>query len=767
MHTLNQPAFCIFKNPKSLSTMKRMVLLTGLLLWMGNALAQNVHLQKPEERIELRKARFQTGNDMNWRLPDFDDSKWPLIQTNVNWEIQGYTDYNGYAWYRIRVKIPLSLKMSSYWKDSIRLYLAEIDDVDQVFLNGIKIGQTGSFPEEPAGYISSWNTEREYHLSTRHPAIRWDKDNVIAIRVYDGGGGGGIFSGRPFINMMDISDAISFTTEDRLPETNGFSKNIIISNKSSLTIRGKLKWDFYEGFEYKVYQSGTQSVVLPPNSQQKIMIEAPVKEQPGLNITFVEKSSGRLQGWGQELPYILTPSVSAKPRINGAKITGVRPGAPFLFKIPVSGERPLRYEADNLPPGILLNPATGLLTGSIAEKGDYRVTLRAMNALGKAERVLTIRCGDTLALTPPMGWNSWNCWGLSVNEERVKASAQAMIDKGLANHGWTYINIDDGWEMPNRAADSSIIPNAKFPDMKRLGDWLHERGLKFGIYSSPGRFTCGGFPGSYKNELSDARSYAAWGIDYLKYDLCSYMELLSKDNTLEENQRPYIVMRDALKQQQRDIVFSLCQYGMKEVWKWGGEVNGNLWRTTGDITDTWESMSGIGFGQDKMAPYAGPGRWNDPDMLTVGMVGWGDKLHPSRLTPNEQYTHISLWSLLAAPLLLGCDLSRLDNFTLSLLTNDEVLDINQDPLGQSARRMVHSDSRQVWVKELEGGEKAIGLFNTSQRDYRHLYINWKELGMKIPVSVRDVWRQEAVPLRGDRISFIVPPHGVILLRVKP
>jgi len=285
---------------------------------------------------------------------------------------------------------------------------------------------------------------------------------------------------------------------------------------------------------------------------------------------------------------------------------------------------------------------------------------------------MIVKSGDLIALTPPLGWNSWNAWGLSVDDEKVRAAADAFVDNGLADHGWTFINIDDGWEAPERLPDGSITGNEKFPDFKNLSDYVHSKGLKLGIYSGPGPMTCGGYLASYQHEYQDAATWAKWGIDYIKYDWCSYRNI-AKDNSLEELQKPYILMRKALDAVNRDIVYSLCQYGMGDVWKWGADVGGNLWRTTGDIRDTWASMSGIGFRQDKMSPFASPGHWNNPDMLVVGWVGWGPNLHPTRLTPDEQYTHISLWALLSAPLLIGCDLTRLDDFTLNLLTNDEVL----------------------------------------------------------------------------------------------
>jgi hypothetical protein len=313
-------------------------------------------------------------------------------------------------------------------------------------------------------------------------------------------------------------------------------------------------------------------------------------------------------------------------------------------------------------------------------------------------------------------------------------------------------------------ATGEVRTNQKFPDMKSLGDFLHSKGLRFGIYSSPGPTTCGGFLGSYQHELQDATSYANWGIDYLKYDLCSYTSLLPRNAPVADHQKPYLIMRDALKQQARDIVYSLCQYGIQEVWKWGEEVNGNLWRTTGDITDTWESLRNIGFSQDKASPYAKPGRWNDPDMLIIGMVGWGENLHPTRLTPHEQYSHISLWSLLSAPLLLGCDLAKLDTFTLNLLTNDEVLAIDQDPFGKQARQVLNRDSIQVWKKELKDGSRAIGIFNLSSMN-RNIDLSWNEINLNGPFKVRDLWRQKDLGLFADKFSSFIPTHGCTLIKL--
>jgi alpha-galactosidase len=468
-----------------------------------------------------------------------------------------------------------------------------------------------------------------------------------------------------------------------------------------------------------------------------------------------------------EEPVILTPKTSPKPKINGAKVFGVRPGHPLLFTVAATGDRPMKFAAENLPSGLKLDEQTGRITGVLANKGETVVVLKATNSLGTAERKLKIVCGDRLALTPPMGWNSWNCFAGAVDDAKVRSAADAMVKSGLIDHGWTYINIDDCWERQGdqaRDKNGMIQTNDKFPDMKALCDYIHSKGLKAGIYSSPGPFTCAGFPASYKHEEQDAKRYAEWGFDYLKYDWCSYGDI-AKNPNLEEMKKPYRVMQAALEKADRDIVYSLCQYGMGDVWKWGAEVNGNCWRTTGDIGDSWSSMAGIGFAQNGHEKYAGPGRWNDPDMLVVGQVGWGN-LHPTGLTPNEQYTHISLWCLLSSPLLIGCDMAQFDDFTLSLLTNDEVLDVNQDPLGKQASRVAQNDATEVWAKDLEDGSKAVGLFNRGEMETA-VQVKWSELGLSGKQTVRDLWRQKDVDVFDGSYTVKIGRHGAVLIRLTP
>ena len=439
----------------------------------------------------------------------------------------------------------------------------------------------------------------------------------------------------------------------------------------------------------------------------------------------------------------------------------------------------MTFSADNLPSGLTLDANSGQIMGALPTTGTYNVVLHAQNSLGKADKPFRIRVGNQIALTPAMGWNSWNCWAFAVDANKVLSSAQAMESSGLSQHGWSYINIDDFWQVnpgskdttlhgPIRDAAGNILPNSRFPDMKGLVDKIHALGLKAGIYSSPGRWTCGGCAGSYQHEEQDAQQYAAWGFDYLKYDWCSYGQIYDKEiggRGLPGRIKPYRLMADALQQTDRDILFSYCQYGEGEVWKWAAKNGGNSWRTTFDIKDTWASMLSNGLRTADLTDYAEPGHFNDPDMLVLGVVGWGHP-HPTALTHQEQYTHMSLWSLLAAPLLIGCDMSKLDPFTLNLLTNDEVLAVDQDSLGKQATRVINNGSLQVFAKPLDDGSLAVGLFNFGPTK-AEVAVKWSDLHISGKQTVRDLWRQKDIGTMEDRLSAPVPPHGVLLVHITP
>lgn len=355
-----------------------------------------------------------------------------------------------------------------------------------------------------------------------------------------------------------------------------------------------------------------------------------------------------------------------------------------------------------------------------------------------------------LARTPPMGWNSWNKFASRVDDPTVRSIADAMASNGMKEAGYLYINIDDTWEA-GRDAQGNIQTNKKFPDMKGLADYVHSKGLKLGIYSSPGPNTCAGYEGTYGHEEQDARTYAAWGIDYLKYDWCGARNLY----TDEEMQAVYQIMGDALLKAKRPIVYSLCQYGRQEVWKWGADVGGNLWRTTGDIRDAWDSMTRIGFSQNDLAPWAKPGHWNDPDMLEIGN---------GAMTNDEYKTHMSLWAILAAPLLAGNDLRSMSPEILAILTNREVIGVNQDKLGKQGARVWQSGEQEVWTRSLKDGAVAVAFFNRSNAAAM-ITIKPADLKLSGKWKARDLWTHQNVSWSETEYSASVPAHGVVMLRL--
>lgn len=466
-----------------------------------------------------------------------------------------------------------------------------------------------------------------------------------------------------------------------------------------------------------------------------------------------------------EPPPNIHHETSPIPAIHGPRIYGSTPGRPFLYLIPATGKGPLTYAAKNLPAGLKLDSKTGIITGSLQADGRTVVDLTVKGPMGTGKRKFTIVGGKhKLALTPALGWNSWNVWAGAVDEAKTRDAADAMIKSTLAAHGFQYVNIDDTWEA-ERDANGEILSNKKFPDMKALCDYVHSKGLKIGIYSSPGPKTCANFEASYKHEVQDAMTWAKWGFDYIKHDWCSYGGVATGEGR-ERFVRPYRWMREALDKTNRDILYSLCQYGMGNVWEWGDsdEVKANSWRTTGDINDSWGSLQSIAFSQDGHEKFAGPGHWNDPDMLVVGKVGWGPNIHPTKLTPNEQILHISMWCLQSSPLLIGCDMTAMDPFTLDLLTNDEVLDVNQDPLGKPAGRKSQDGQLEVWARPLHDGTMAVGLFNRSVQAAK-VTAKWSDLGLKGKQPVRDLWLWKNLGSFDGAFATTVPAHGCILVKI--
>jgi alpha-galactosidase len=476
---------------------------------------------------------------------------------------------------------------------------------------------------------------------------------------------------------------------------------------------------------------------------------------------------------------ILTPKPGPQPRINGPRVYGVRPGRPFLYRIPCTGVRPLRFRAVGLPSGLQLDTDTGVITGRVPqEPGQWTVTLGAKNGSGANERPFRIVVGDTLALTPPMGWNSWYIHYHRVTEEHMRNAADVMIASGMADYGYQYVNIDDCWmkkkgDEPYRDEKGAILPNAKFPNIKGMVDYIHSKGLKAGLYTSPGPWTCAGYVGSYEHERVDAEKFAEWGFDFLKHDWCSYTEVAGGDR-LEHLQRPYKKMGDILKTLDRDIVYNLCQYGMGDVWTWGAEVGGNCWRTTGDLGLAADSLLPgfyhIGLSNARHFENAGPGHWNDPDYILIGTIGnarsQGEPGRPTRLTPNEQYSYMSMWCLMAAPLFYSGDMRVLDNFTLNVLCNAEVIEVDQDPLGRQAKPVVQDDETLVMAKPMEDGSLAVGLFNVAELT-REISVDWSVLGIQGRRAIQDLWRQKNLGVWETHFTASVPRHGVVLIRLNP
>ena len=425
--------------------------------------------------------------------------------------------------------------------------------------------------------------------------------------------------------------------------------------------------------------------------------------------------------------------------------------------------------------------------------------------------VLTLMSGQAmlcqsvpLAVTPPMGWNSWNHFGAKVTDADVRATADAMVASGMRDAGYTYVNIDDDWEG-ERDAQGNIHGNIRFPDMKALADYVHSKGLKLGIYSSPGTKTCEGNAGSYGYEQKDADTFAAWGVDFLKYDLCSYMDEMKLHDPKQDPQlalammkespatasstsrvaatdgsrsrasvwpsrssrpprsarsanpqsaSPAAKMHQALVNTHRPIVYSICQYGVGSVWEWGPKVGANLWRTTDDIRDDYRSMALIGFSQAGLENFAGPDHWNDPDMLVVGSGG---------MTADQSRTQMSIWSMLAALLLAGNDLSKMDGVTKSILINREVIAVDQDKLGIQGSRV---GPPQIWMKPLSGGAKAVAMFNyVTDDEAEPQTLQFKDVGFDGPVHVRDLWAHKDLGVLEGSYTVTIPQGGVVMLRL--
>lgn len=482
---------------------------------------------------------------------------------------------------------------------------------------------------------------------------------------------------------------------------------------------------------------------------------------------------------GVDSPEIRTPDAPPTPQINGPEIFGVRPDHPFLYHLPVTGDRPIRFSADHLPAGLVLNPDTGNITGTLSKPGQYKVVFHAKNALGHADKKFKIVVSEMISLTPAMGWNSWNHYAGRITQDIVLQNAKAMADSGLIDHGWSYINIDDTWQGRRGGDFHGLQGNEKFPDLKGLCDQIHALGLKFGIYSTPWEMSYAGFPGGssehpdgvftkpsgrvvhnrkilpcaiapYHFFTNDACQWGAWGVDYLKYDW----------NPIEAPETKE--MADALRHSGRDIVFSLSN-NLNPSNAPTVTPLANSWRTTDDINANWRSMSSRGFGQGKWRQYSGPGHWNDPDMLEIATKERGQP----GLTPDEEYTHMTLWCLICAPLLLANDMSQMDAFTKNLLENDEVIAVSQDALGDQAMEVARDGDARVYAKKMADGSKAVGLFNTGTNAALTVTVKWTDLKIRGNREVRDLWRQKDLGRFKGAFSLPVTAHSAELVKILP
>jgi alpha-galactosidase len=388
------------------------------------------------------------------------------------------------------------------------------------------------------------------------------------------------------------------------------------------------------------------------------------------------------------------------------------------------------------------------------------LTMLAVGGLG-----IPSRAQDAgLARTPPMGWSTWYSFACHATDASVRAQAKAMATDAMKAAGYTYVNIDDCWEG-TRDARGFIQPNGKFPDMKGLADYVHSLGLKLGIYSSPGPKTCGGYEGSYGHEEQDAETYARWGMDFLKYDWCSAENVYRPD----QMEAAYRKMQVALLRTRRPILYSLCQYGLEGVWKWGRSVGGNMWRTTDDITDNYYIIMLWGLSQRGLERYAGPHGWNDPDNLQIGrrLQDQGPEAErrvTEALDQNEEKSQMSLWCILAAPLIAGNDLTSMSQATRAILTNREVIAVDQDRGGIQGRLIRQTGPLEVWMKPLTGGAKAVGLFNTDWGPMP-IRVDFREIGVQGSAAVRDLWAHRDLGTFQNSFTAKVPKHGVLMIKI--
>ncbi len=500
---------------------------------------------------------------------------------------------------------------------------------------------------------------------------------------------------------------------------------------------------------------------------------------------------------------ILTPEPAEAPSINGPKIYGVRPGMKFIYRIPCQGERPIRFKVKRLPSGLKLDAEKGIITGRAPEKkGNYLMTLKAKNTHGKDSRPYKLVVGDKIALTPPVGWNTWGGHMLFVSDELMRKAADIFVERGLADVGFQYVSIDDCWmrisrekyesQSENRRknhagftydegviggerdANGNIVPNDAFPDMKAMTDYIHAYGLKAGLYSTPGLTTCQDFAGSIDHEKQDAEQYAKWGFDLLKYDLCSggrTLKALREKDPGYKQAEYWKPMADYLQMQDRDILYNLCQYGREEPWEWAAGLGIQTWRTGGDLNHHVENY----FQQalrlaTELREYSKPGQWNDPDFLYIHKIrDFNNKGGPSVEVPlntNQRYQYVTLWSIISAPFFFSCDMHEIDDFTIGLLSNADIININQDELGHVAEVIRNEDMAVVMVKKLADGSSVLAVFNNDDQNEAIIQVDWSEFGKCCEQMVYDVWRQKDLGMMKDGLPVRVSPNGVGLFKIQ-
>jgi alpha-galactosidase len=462
------------------------------------------------------------------------------------------------------------------------------------------------------------------------------------------------------------------------------------------------------------------------------------------------------------------------PVINPPSVVGNYPNTPFLFAIPTQGMRPIKWTAEGLPLGLELDASTGIISGIAVESGEFTVKLSATNTYGTSGSTLIIKIGDLLALTPPMGWNSWNTFTDQLCDSLVRQIADSIVSTGMRDLGYQYVNIDDFWQLVDRDENGNIqINRDKFPHgIEAVADYVHSKGLKLGIYSDAAGLTCGGVAGSYGYEEQDAQAFAEWGIDLLKYDYCHAPE--AKDTAVKR----YTRMARALKSTNRSIVFSVCEWGQREPWAWAASVDGNYWRTTWDIRNAWNtdiydeqhnSIMQITDINARLAEYASPGHWNDPDMLVVGIYD-----NPKAVvnvagamgcTDTEYQAHMSLWCLMASPLLCGNDIRNMNQATKEILLNREIIAVNQDPLGKQAKRIRNNGDTEIFVKPMADGSWAVGLLNRNDTENQKIRVSWKEIGIEGKRKVLDLWAHQNLGIFSEYFEINVKPHQCFVIQL--